>query len=126
MPVVALAVSSILFGLLHALNPNLTVLGFLNLVLAGVALGVGYWATGSLWLPIAYHLSWNFVQGSLLGLPVSGVRYGGLLAVADWGKAPRLTGGAFGPEGRLLATVISSTGYCISPPSTQKPAAPRE
>ena len=78
----------------------------LNLILAGVALGMGYWATGSLWLPIAYHLSWNFVQGSILGLPVSGMRYGGLVMIADWGKAPLLTGHTFGPEGGLLATLM--------------------
>jgi hypothetical protein len=103
-PAVGLAVSSILFALFHALNPNLTPLAMLNLFLAGVALGVGYWATRSLWLPIAYHLSWNFVQGSILGLPVSGMRYGGLLLIADWGKAPLMTGHTFGPEGGLLAT----------------------
>jgi len=102
----ALALSSILFGLFHALNPNLTGLAMLNLVLAGAALGLGYWATGSLWLPIAYHLSWNFVQGPILGLPVSGMRFSGLLIVADWGKAPLWTGHTFGPEGGLLGTAM--------------------
>ena len=102
----ALGVSAILFGLFHALNPNLTGLAMLNLILAGVALGLGYWATGSLWLPMAYHLSWNFVQGSILGLPVSGMRYGGLIISVDLGKAPLLTGHTFGPEGGLLATAM--------------------
>lgn len=105
-PAVALGVSALLFGLLHALNPNLTWIAMLNLILAGVAFGVGYWATGTLWLPIAYHLSWNFVQGSILGLPVSGMRYGGLVLIADWGKLPWLTGHTFGPEGGLLATLM--------------------
>jgi len=105
-PAVALGVTSVLFGLFHALNPNQSWFAMLNLILAGVALGMGYWATGSLWLPMAYHLSWNFVQGSILGLPVSGMRYGGLIIVADWGKAPWLTGHAFGPEGGLLGTAM--------------------
>jgi membrane protease YdiL (CAAX protease family) len=103
---VPLAVSSIVFGLFHALNSNLTWLAAFNLILAGVALGFGYWVTGRLWLPIAYHLSWNFVQGPILGLPVSGMRYGGLLIVADLGKAPTLTGHHFGPEGGLLGTAM--------------------
>jgi membrane protease YdiL (CAAX protease family) len=103
---VAVGVTAVLFGLFHVLNPNLTLLAMLNLILAGVALGVGYWATGSLLLPMAYHLSWNFVQGSILGLPVSGMRYGGLLIVADQGGLPWLTGGAFGPEGGLLGTLM--------------------
>ena len=109
----ALTVSAILFGLSHALNPNLTGLAMLNLILAGFALGLGYWATGSLWLPMAYHLSWNFVQGSILGLPVSGMRYGGLLVVADLSKVPWLTGGAFGPEGGLLGTAALLVTICV-------------
>ena len=43
---------------------------------------------------------------SILGLPVSGMRYGGLVMIADWGKAPLLTGHTFGPEGGLLVTIM--------------------
>ena len=106
---VALTLSSVLFGLFHALNPNVTRLGLLNIALAGVALGYGYAATKNLWLPIAYHLAWNFVQGPILGLPVSGMRYGGLLTVIDRGARPLITGGAFGPEGGILGTLVLLT-----------------
>lgn len=103
---VALTTSSVLFGLFHALNPNVNRLGLINIALAGVVLGYGYAATRNLWLPISYHFAWNFVQGPILGLPVSGMRYGGLLAVIDRGAAPLITGGAFGPEGGLLGTLV--------------------
>jgi membrane protease YdiL (CAAX protease family) len=103
---VALTLSSVLFGLFHALNPNVNRLGLFNIALAGVAMGYGYAVTGNLWLPIAYHFAWNFVQGPVLSLPVSGVRYGGLLAAIDRGAAPLITGGAFGPEGGLLGTLV--------------------
>jgi membrane protease YdiL (CAAX protease family) len=93
------------FGLFHVLNPNFRWLALLNITLAGLALGYGRHVTGSLWLPMAYHFSWNLFQGPVFGLPVSGVRYGGLLSVTDL-RAPLLTGGAFGPEGGLLATVV--------------------
>jgi membrane protease YdiL (CAAX protease family) len=102
----ALTISSLLFGLFHSLNPNVTGLGLLNLALAGIVLGYGYMVTGNLWLPIAYHFAWNFAQGPILSLPVSGVRYGGLLTVSDQGTAPLITGGAFGPEGGLLGTLV--------------------
>ena len=110
---IALALSSVLFGLFHSLNPNVTRLGLINIALAGVTLGYGYTVTGNLWLPIAYHLAWNFVQGSILGLPVSGVRYGGLLTVIDRGTAPLFTGGAFGPEGGLLGTLVLLSTFPI-------------
>ena len=110
---IALALSSALFGLFHALNPNATGLGLLNIALAGIALGYGYAVTRNLWLPIAYHLAWNFVQGPILGLPVSGARYGGLLIAIDRGAAPLFTGGAFGPEGGLLGTLALLTTFPV-------------
>jgi hypothetical protein len=104
-PVLALALTSLLFGLFHSLNPNFNLLALVNITLAGAALGYGWLVTGSLWLPMAYHFSWNFFQGPVFSLPVSGVRYGGLLAVADRGTAPLITGAAFGPEGGLVGTL---------------------
>ena len=103
---IAVGITSLLFALLHGLNANLSWLGMLNIALAGVAMGVGYWAAGSLWLPMAYHLGWNLVMGSLFGLPVSGIRFRGLLIAADYGRLPWLTGDTFGPEGGLLATLL--------------------
>jgi membrane protease YdiL (CAAX protease family) len=110
---VALLVSSLLFSLFHILNPNLNWIGVANIALAGLALGYGRLATGNLWLPMAYHLSWNLVQGAVLALPVSGMRYGGLLAVVDIGKLPWLTGADFGPEGGLVGTLALLTAFPV-------------
>jgi len=104
-PVLALVLTSMLFSLFHSLNPNFGLLALVNIILAGAALGYGWWVSGNLWLPMAYHFSWNFFQGTVFSLPVSGVRYGGLLAVADRGTAPLVTGAAFGPEGGIVGTL---------------------
>jgi membrane protease YdiL (CAAX protease family) len=112
-PAIALLLSSILFGLFHSLNPNITWLGWLNIALAGAAMGYGYAATGNLWLPIAYHFAWNFVQGPVLGLPVSGVRYGGLLTAIDRGSPSWITGGAFGPEGGMIGTLVLLSAFPV-------------
>ena len=61
---------------------------------------------------MAYHLSWNLFQGPVYGLPVSGVRFGGLLSVSDL-QASLLTGGTFGFEGGLLATVVLLLAFPI-------------
>jgi membrane protease YdiL (CAAX protease family) len=100
-PPAALLGSSALFAALHGLNPHATPIAVAFLVIAGLALGWGYFATGRLWLPIAFHWSWNFAQGPLFGFPVSGLSGAGVLAVTPTGPEAA-TGGAFGPEAGLV------------------------
>ena len=109
---VGLVVSSIVFGLFHGLNPNVTALGLFNIFLAGVLMGVGYLVTRQLWLPMALHLAWNFVQGPVLSFPVSGLAPTGLLVTSSSGN-PLLTGGTFGPEGGLLGTGVLCLGLLL-------------
>jgi membrane protease YdiL (CAAX protease family) len=71
---VALLPASVFFAAVHLGNPNVARgVTFVNTVLAGVWLGVAYWKTRSLWLPTGLHFGWNWVQGALLGSPVSGI-----------------------------------------------------
>jgi len=104
-PVVGVLVPSILFGLFHALNPNVSVLALVNITLAGMVFALAVERTGTLWLAIAYHYAWNLTQGPILGLPVSGMPWDGLLALQT-GDPAVVTGAAFGPEGGLLSTAI--------------------
>jgi membrane protease YdiL (CAAX protease family) len=101
--VAAVVVSSVLFAIFHGLNPNLTLLALTNIFLAGALLAACYLATRSLWLAIAFHFSWNFVQGPILSFPLSGLSTTGLLVTRVDGN-PLFTGGAFGPEGGLLGS----------------------
>ncbi len=102
--IVALAV---LFAAGHAANPGIGWLGALNIALAGVLLGVVFFLPGGLWTATGAHLGWNLSLAAL-GAPVSGLPLPmpGLDYVVG---APRwLTGGGFGPEGGLLATLTLS------------------
>jgi membrane protease YdiL (CAAX protease family) len=103
--VAAVLVSSIFFGVFHGLNPNVTWLALLNIFLAGVVLAACYLVTRSMWLPMAFHFSWNFVQGPILSFPLSGLTTTGLLITRSGGNT-LLTGGAFGPEGGLFSTAV--------------------
>jgi uncharacterized protein len=66
---IALFVSSILFSIMHGANPNIDILSFFSLFLAGISLGISYIYTKNLWFPIAFHLSWNLFQ-TLFGFNV--------------------------------------------------------
>jgi membrane protease YdiL (CAAX protease family)/8-oxo-dGTP pyrophosphatase MutT (NUDIX family) len=104
-PAIGVAASAVLFALFHGLNPNVGLLGLVNIFLAGVVFGLAVEWTGTLWLATAYHFVWNLVQGPVLGLPVSGIAWEGFLALQPGGP-PLWSGGSFGPEGGLLATLV--------------------
>ncbi len=109
---VAMITASLLFGFAHFFNPNFSWLVGLNLALAGLFLAYGYFVTGSLWLPIGFHLSWNFFEGYVFGLPVSGLSTNMVSLLVSKPQGPNwLTGGVFGPEGGLLATFAYLIGF---------------
>jgi hypothetical protein len=97
--------SSILFSLAHLLNPSLNFVALVNIALAGLAFALALRVGGSLWLPTAFHFIWNYLLGPVFGLPVSGLTEFSAGAVAQVSGPPLWTGGAFGPEGGLAATL---------------------
>lgn len=103
----ALAVSSVLFALAHALNPHAwsSPVVMLNLLGAGLLLGLVALWSGDLWCPTAFHAAWNYAQAAFCGLPVSGLELPGFTRGTLSGQAPDwLTGAGFGLEGSLLTT----------------------
>ncbi|WP_456426415.1 CPBP family intramembrane glutamic endopeptidase [Rhodocaloribacter sp.] len=102
----ALALSSTLFGLMHAANPGATLLSTVAIVLeAGILLGTAFMMTRRLWLAMGLHFSWNFVQGGIFGINVSGFKMGGLFQSHLQGPDV-FTGGAFGAEASVIALTL--------------------
>lgn len=97
-------ISSLFFGLAHALNDQSTLAGVLNLALAGLTFGLGYVLTGQLAIPIGLHISWDFFESAVFGLPVAGNDPIGAASVVgiEQDGPPLWTGGSFGPQGGLL------------------------
>lgn len=103
----AVWIPSLLFALLHLGNPGIlaTPLPLLNIFLVGIFFAMTREITGGLWFPIGFHLTWNFVQGNVFGLAVSGTE-GGSLMTSEVQGHPVISGGSFGAEGSLLTTII--------------------
>ena len=103
---IALVLSSMLFGLLHLMNPQATLQGAVAIIFeAGVLLGAAYVLTRRLWLPIGIHAGWNFTQGGIFGVAVSGHRSEGVLEGTLTGPE-WLSGGSFGAEASVVAVVL--------------------
>ncbi len=104
----ALALTSGLFGAAHFFNPNATAFSsFAIAVEAGVLLGGAYMLTRSLWLPIGIHAAWNFTQGEIYDVPVSGIDGTGLVE-AKLSGPELLSGGSFGLEASIIALAIAT------------------
>ncbi|MGH8199343.1 MAG: lysostaphin resistance A-like protein [Steroidobacteraceae bacterium] len=103
----ALLISAAVFGLLHALNPGATVVSTVAIALeAGILLGAAYALTRNLWFPIGLHLGWNFTEGGVFGVSVSGgPAVKGVFSVTLAGRT-LLTGGKFGPEASVVAIAV--------------------
>lgn len=105
---IALLVTSILFGSAHLMNPHATPIAALGIALeAGVMLGAAYMLTRSLWLPMGLHAAWNFAQGEIYDIPVSGTNVHGMVDARLSGP-PLLTGNGFGLEASLIAIVVAT------------------
>ena len=114
--IIAVGLSSVLFGIFHLASPNASLVGTINIILWGVLFSVPYILTGSLAIPIGIHITWNLFQGNVFGFPVSGVTFPAdtvaFISIEQGG--PELwTGGAFGPEAGLLGFSAIITGILL-------------
>ncbi|HVP07035.1 MAG TPA: CPBP family intramembrane glutamic endopeptidase [Candidatus Acidoferrum sp.] len=108
---VSLLIVSAVFGLAHGFNPNVSIAGLFNIVIAGLLLGVYYIYRQNLWFPIGMHIGWNYFQGVVFGSPVSGAKLTGVLSIQCSGSE-LLSGGDFGFEASLITTFVTA-GACV-------------
>lgn len=103
----ALLISALIFGAMHLANPHSSISAALGLAIqAGLLLGAAYIFTRNLWFPIAIHFAWNFTQSGIFGASTSGSTMGKSLLTTKIEGAEWFTGGQFGPEGSIQATLF--------------------
>jgi uncharacterized protein len=111
---IAVLISSVVFGLGHVENAGATSLSTINtMLIAALVLAGGYVLTGQLALPIGFHVAWNFVGVGVLGFSASANIVGAsFFSISEHGPA-LWTGGAYGPLGGLLGTGAFVLGFVL-------------
>ena len=104
---IGILISSALFGALHLFNPGVTILSIVNIILDGIFACFLMLKYDNMWVLAGMHGAWNFVQGNVYGIQVSGqganasvFNYTSQTSI-DW-----LSGGAFGAEGSIFASIV--------------------
>ena len=110
----ALAVSSIAFSLAHISNPGVSPLALINLILFAVFAGLYMICFDDIWGACAIHSVWNFTQGNVFGISVSGNgSCDSILRTTAVSESALLTGGDFGIEGSIFTTIVLAAAAAI-------------
>jgi hypothetical protein len=108
-----IVISSVMFSLLHLLNPNLRTMAIVNLFLFGLFAAFYTLLEGSLWGICGLHTAWNWALGSIFGAPVSGLHVKPAWLNYTPGSLALWDGGSFGPEGGLAVSLVLLSGIIM-------------
>ena len=102
----AVLISASFFSVMHLFNGGFSLLAALNILLIGVIFSLVTIRANSLIPACAMHSVWNWIQGNFYGLPVSGMNTGSSVFRFELGANELWTGGVFGVESGLGATIV--------------------
>lgn len=103
---IAFIVSALFFGIIHLPNDGATWWSSLAIAIeAGLMLAAAYKWSGTLWCPIGIHWAWNYAQGNIYGIAVSGTHAGDSFLVTTMSGPDIITGGTFGAEASIIAVI---------------------
>jgi uncharacterized protein len=102
----AALILSCLFGVAHLGNPHENVFGILQVIVVGMIFCLTIRRTGSLWLAVGFHTTWDWAQTFFYGTPDSGLLGVGRFLNSSSEGPTWLTGGSAGPEGSIVAFIV--------------------
>ena len=111
----SVAISAVIFSAFHLLNPSQGVMPVVNLIIYGIFAALLFLRTDSIWMIAAQHSLWNFVQGNVFGMEVSGnpVETTIMRFTPTEGVSELISGGKFGIEGSICTTIVLTVGVLI-------------
>lgn len=100
-------ISSIMFSILHISNSSFSLMPFLNIFLVGIVFALIYICTDNIWCVCAIHCIWNFSQGNIFGIKVSGLpSLCSIFTSSQVSGHELINGGLFGAEGGIACTSV--------------------
>ncbi len=112
--VLGVGISSTYFAALHLLNPHISLIALVNILLVGILLSLYVLKTNELWGVCGFHSAWNWAQGNIYGFSVSGTApEGGSILTYEPIVNSSINGGSFGPEAGLVSTAVLCLGILL-------------
>lgn len=112
--IAAILINSVVFAMLHLANNGISILAFINLILFGIFASLYVLKTGNLWGACAIHSAWNFFQGNIFGILVSGSDSStSILSVTNNTSLNFINGGTFGMEGGIAVSIVLVIGIIL-------------
>lgn len=106
--------SSGVFMAMHMSNEHVMVLAYINLFLCGLLFGLLFVESGSIWMVAALHSGWNFLQGNIFGISVSGTAKASSVFDSSFSDGwSFMNGGDFGLEGGLAVSIVLAVGIYV-------------
>ena len=102
-------INSLIFAILHLGNPAFGILPFINIMLIGIVFSLLFYVSDDIFLPAAAHSFWNFAQGNIFGIEVSGMdEINNTIFKTKLMGSDLISGGAFGFEGSIFVTLVET------------------
>lgn len=110
----AVVLSSLFFMMFHGGNSELSILAMVNLFLFGVFAALVFLSYENIWIVAAMHTMWNFVQGNVFGIRVSGMtKQNSIFLTSVNDRLHFINGGDFGLEGGFAVTIVILLGIYL-------------
>lgn len=104
---IAIILSSIFYSVFRMSNPSTSKLDLINILLISIVISLLYWYFDNVLVIAIFHAFWNCISGVVFGFNISGIKVSdSIFTVEVFSDKQILTGGSYGIEGSIIATVF--------------------
>ncbi|MEZ7741627.1 type II CAAX endopeptidase family protein [Gemella sp. 20925_1_85] len=104
---ISILLSSIFYLVFRMSNPSTSKLDLINIFLISIVMSLLYWYFDNILVIAIFHAFWNCISGVVFGFNISGIKVSDtIFTVEAISDKQILTGGSYGIEGSIIATVF--------------------